>query len=108
MKNYSQLKRLWLDLGDFGALLSNGIDSWQDHGSGLLRTILHKNNLPTEIISLRTMKSWYEYEQSIKSYDMLLMNVRSYTFPFARQAAKIFKQQNPSGLVIAEIGRAHV
>jgi len=36
----------------------------------------------------------------VAGYDQLIMNVRSYTFPFAFQAAKIFKQVNPNGLVI--------
>ncbi len=32
---------------------------------------------------------------------MLLMNVRSYTFPSAYKAAQIFKELNPNGLVLA-------
>ena len=31
---------------------------------------------------------------------MLIMNVRSYTYPFAYKAAQTFKQVNPKGLVI--------
>ena len=96
-------KRLWLDLGEFGNLTGPfyNADSWQDHGQALLRTILHKNNLMTDLASLRTMRSWVDVPPVMRGYDMLLMNVRSYTFPFAKQAAKIFKQLNPSGVVIA-------
>jgi radical SAM superfamily enzyme YgiQ (UPF0313 family) len=95
-------KRLWLDLGEFGNLLgpNYGGDSWQDHGLGLLRTIMHRNGLMTDVISLRSMRSWDEFAPAVQGYDMLLMNVRSYTFPFAREAARIFKQVNPRGLVL--------
>ena len=31
---------------------------------------------------------------------MLIMNVRSYTFPVAYKAAKIFKEVNPNGLIL--------
>jgi radical SAM superfamily enzyme YgiQ (UPF0313 family) len=31
---------------------------------------------------------------------MLIMNVRSYTFPVARKSAQIFKEVNPNGLVL--------
>lgn len=96
-------KRLWLDLGDFKTLLppNLGGDTWQDHGSGLLRTILHKNNLLTDIASLRLMNSYDELIPAFQNYDMLLLNVRSYTFPFAKNAARIFKEVNPNGLVLA-------
>jgi len=64
-------KRLWLDLGDLGVLVDRGgaHPQWQDHGMGLLRTILHAHG------------------------------VKSYTFPVACEAARIFKAVNPGGLV---------
>lgn len=98
----TQPKRLWLDLGEFGNLLGPhyGADSWQDHGQALLRTILHKNNVMTDGASLRVMRDWNELPPALKGYDVLLMNVRSYTFPFAKRAANIFKQVNPNGIVI--------
>ena len=43
-------KRLWLDLGDLGDLVNPAgpHEQWQDHGLGLLRTILHQNGvIPT-------------------------------------------------------------
>lgn len=100
-------KRLWLDLGDFGVFLqpSLGTEAWQDHGSGLLRTILHKNNLFTEVASLRNMTGWGDAALAMMKYDMLLMNVRSYTFPQAKKAAELFKQLNPNGIVI--VGGIH-
>jgi radical SAM superfamily enzyme YgiQ (UPF0313 family) len=102
MTTTNTIKRLWLDLGDFGRFLEPTFDTeaWQDHGSGLLRTLLHKNGLYTDIVSLRGLKDWSEVPPALKGYDMLLMNVRSYTFPLAREAARIFKEQNPSGIVV--------
>jgi radical SAM superfamily enzyme YgiQ (UPF0313 family) len=36
----------------------------------------------------------------LRGYDVLIMNVRSYTFPMAYRAARIFKEINPGGIVI--------
>jgi radical SAM superfamily enzyme YgiQ (UPF0313 family) len=95
-------KKLWLDLGDYGAWLGPemGGDMWQDHGSGVLRTILHKRGVLTDIVSLKNMTGPEELAPAFAGYDMLIMNVRSYTYPLARDAAKIFKQVNPNGLVV--------
>lgn len=68
---------------------------------GLLRTILHNNGVQTDMFSLRSLITWKQLYRRFRGYDMLLMNVRSYTFPFAFKAAKIFKEVNPKGLVIA-------
>src|SRR5258708_238255 len=100
-------KILWLDLGDLGVFVwpSGPQDRWQDHGMGLLRTILHNNGVQTDMFSLRSLISWRQLPKRLRGYDMLLMNVRSYTFPFALKAAKAFKQVNPKGLVI--VGGMH-
>jgi anaerobic magnesium-protoporphyrin IX monomethyl ester cyclase len=95
-------KRLWLDLGDFGVLVHTGgaHPQWQDHGLGLLRTILHANGVPTDLASTRACTSWDALREHLRGYDMLIMNVRSYTFPIACTAARIFKELNPGGLVV--------
>jgi len=67
---------------------------------GLLRTILHNNGVQTDMLSTRSLLSWDELYPRIQGYDMLIMNVRSYTYPFAYKAAKIFKEVNPKGLVL--------
>ncbi len=81
-------KRLWLDLGDLGDLVNPAgpHEQWQDHGMGLLRTILKNNGIETDMFSTRQCTSWDEVERRMKGYDMLIMNVRSYTFrsPIAR------------------------
>jgi len=100
-------KILWLDLGDVGDLVRprGPHEQWQDHGLGLLRTILHQNGVITDIYSTRRATSWRQVRKNLKGYDMLLMNVRSYMFPMAYRAAKLFKELNPEGLVV--VGGMH-
>ncbi|MGH7772531.1 MAG: hypothetical protein ACREQA_09895, partial [Candidatus Binatia bacterium] len=95
-------KRLWLDLGDLGVLVNRAspLEQWQDHGMGLLRTILHNNGVMTDMFSTRACTSWRKVGKKLKGYDTLIMNVRSYTFPIAYRAAKLFKEMNPQGVVI--------
>lgn len=95
--------RLFLDLGDLGDLVHpNGPhEQWQDHGLGLLRTILHNNGLLTDIASTRACTSWEQLARQMQGYDLLIMNVRSYTYPAAYRAAQIFKQLNPQGVILA-------
>ncbi len=96
-------RRLWLDLGDLGDLVNPAgpHEQWQDHGMGLLRTILHQNGVMTDMFSTRACTSWDQVQKRMYGYDMLLMNVRSYTFPVAYRSAKLFKEVNPNGIVIA-------
>jgi anaerobic magnesium-protoporphyrin IX monomethyl ester cyclase len=96
------MRRLWLDLGDLGVFVkpAGAHDRWQDHGMGLLRTILHEGGVETDMFSTRSLLSWDELYPRLRNYDMLIMNVRSYTFPFAYKAARIFKEVNPKGIVI--------
>lgn len=95
-------KIVWLDLGDLGDLIKpNGPhEQWQDHGLGLLRTILHNNGLPTELRSTRAVTGWDQLRRQLQGFEILIMNVRSYTFPVAYKAAQIFKEVNPNGLVL--------
>jgi len=103
--NTSQI--LWLDLGEFDSLNTkkDPQGKWQDHGLGLLRTILHQNEIFTDIASTRSVSSWEELSPRLEGYKILLMNVRSYTFPIASGASRLFKQLNPNGLVI--VGGMH-
>ncbi len=98
---------LWLDLGDLGDLVNpdGPHEQWQDHGLGLLRTILHNNGITTDLLSTRAMTSWKQLQKNLKGYEMLLMNVRSYTFPVAYKSAKLFKEINPTGTIL--VGGMH-
>jgi radical SAM superfamily enzyme YgiQ (UPF0313 family) len=95
-------KILWLDLGDLGDLVKpNGPhEQWQDHGLGLLRTILHNHGIITDLLSTRSMTSWDQLRKNLQGYDMMIMNVRSYTFPTAYKSAKLFKEVNPHGMIL--------
>ena len=102
-----KIRRLWLDLGDLGDLVNPAgpHEQWQDHGLGLLRTILHQHGVMTDMFSTRQCATWDEVQARMQGYDMLIMNVRSYTYPVAYRSARIFKQLNPHGLVI--VGGMH-
>ena len=97
-----QSKILWLDLGDLGDLVKpdGPHEQWQDHGLGLLRTILHQHGVSTDLLSTRAVTSWDQLGKQLSGYEMMLLNVRSYTFPVARKAAQLFKEVNPNGLVL--------
>jgi len=94
---------LWLDLGDLGDLVHprGPHEQWQDHGLGLLRTVLHNDGITSDLYSVRLATSWRQVRKNLQGYDTLIMNVRSYTFPVACKSAQIFKKVNPTGLVIA-------
>ncbi len=97
------MKRLWLDIGDLGVYVrpAGAHDRWQDHGLGLLRTVLRQNGVETDLFSTRSLRSWKDLPARLQGYDMLILNVRSYTFPFAYKAAQEFKKVNPKGIVLA-------
>lgn len=93
---------VWLDLGDLGDLVNpqGPHEQWQDHGLGLLRTILHQNGVQTDLLSTRTVTNWNKLKHQLTGYKMMLMNVRSYTFPVARKAGQLFKEVNPEGIIL--------
>jgi len=95
-------KIVWVDLGDLGDLVNPAgpHEQWQDHGLGLLRTILHQNGVFTNLLSTRACTSWDQLRHQLKGYEMMIMNVRSYTYPSAYRAAKIFKEVNPNGMIL--------
>ena len=96
-------KIVWIDLGDLGDLVhpDGPHEQWQDHGLGLLRTILKQNGIETDVVSTRAVTSWEQLRKQIVGYEMAIMNVRSYTFPSGRKSAQLFKEVNPQGIVLA-------
>ncbi len=88
---------LWLDLGDLGDLVHPGgpHEQWQDHGLGLLRTILKQAGIQTDLASTRAVTSWEQLKPQLAGYDMLLMNVRSYTYPPALQGGQALQAAQP-------------
>ena len=103
VKKQANNKILWLDLGDLGDLVhpSGPHEQWQDHGLGLLRTIMHQAGIMTDLASTRAVTKWEQLARQMQGYEMLLMNVRSYTYPVGLKAAQLFKQVNPNGIVLA-------
>ena len=103
----NQSRVLWLDLGDLGDLVRpmGAHEQWQDHGLGLLRTVLHGSGIKTDMFSTRQCDDWDEVARHLVGYDTLAMNVRSYTYPGALRAARLFKQANPRGTVL--VGGMH-
>ncbi|MCP5085639.1 MAG: B12-binding domain-containing radical SAM protein [Rhodobacteraceae bacterium] len=92
---------IWVDLGEFGELTSFDSEAcFQDHGVGLLRTIMHKEGLISDLVSLRTTNSWDTIRKQLKNRKILILNVRSYHVEPAREAARIFKELNPDGVVV--------
>ena len=71
-------KIVWVDLGDLGDLVNPAgpHEQWQDHGLGLLRTILHQNGVMTDLLSTRAITSWDQLKPQLKGYEMMIMNVR--------------------------------
>lgn len=78
-----------------------------DHGAGVLLTIARKAGIEFDRLSLRQMSGWGELRMAFKEIGaaQLCMNARSYNWPMAKQAARIFKDVNPAGKVL--IGGMH-
>jgi hypothetical protein len=97
---------VWLDLGALGSLTRyDDGDDWQDHWMGLIRTIMHREGLPTEVVSVRNAKTWDDVTRQLWDYDVLLMNAQRYNFDIALKSVGIFKQVNFRGQVF--IGGMH-
>lgn len=97
------MKRLSLDLGDFRELIDPNVgphERWHSHGDALVLTMADRAGIEFDRKSLRLMSGWGEWRAACKGYDLLTLNVRSYSFPMAYRAAKIFKDVNPGGVVV--------
>lgn len=97
------MRRLSLDLGDFRDLVDPHVHAhqrWHDHGRALTLTLAQREKIAFDLASLRLMSSWGEWRAACKGYDLLALNVRSYTYPMARRAAEVFKLVNPAGVVV--------
>lgn len=90
---------LWFSLDDAGSFIAR-IKPYQNHTIGLLRTILHNNNIKTELATTRLVFTKSQIVKQVRGFDILLMSVMSFNFPFAKACARIFKDVNPHGKVI--------
>jgi hypothetical protein len=90
-------KICWVDLGSYGLFLENGpisSESWQDHGLGLLRTIMHRDGVISDVVSVKNHSTIESLVREIKGYDKIIMNVRTYTLFQAKEIAEIYKKEN--------------
>lgn len=102
----NKISTLWFDLGELGAFnKDHAFDKWQDHGLGILRTIMHNAGIQSDVITLKDQSDWNNINHLVKDYNVLLMNVRSYNFPLAKKVAEIFKSENNESKVI--VGGIH-
>ena len=102
----NEISPLWFDLGELGAFnKDHAFDKWQDHGLGILRTIMHNAGIQSDVITLKDQSDWNNINHLVKDYNVLLMNVRSYNFPLAKKVAEIFKSENKNSKVI--VGGIH-
>lgn len=91
------MKRLCLEADELGRWHQphGPHECWQDLGAGLLMTLAKEHGYPFDSLSLKVLHSWAEWRALVKSYNLLCMNVRSWRFRWARQAAQIAKAANP-------------
>jgi len=103
----SAARPLFLDLGPLGDWVTprGPLEQWQDHGLGLLRTILWRAGVPTAVASTRACRAWSELDLPFRRASLLLMNVRSYTYRLAVEAARRFHEVNSDGWVL--VGGLH-
>ncbi len=99
-----QRKRLWLDIGDPGVFLrpAGPLERYQDFGLGLLRTVMDRAGLRTDIASTRCVARVQDLGRGLRGYDAARHErAERRSFPMAREAAELFKVLNPRGRVVA-------
>ena len=97
-------KILWMSLDDAGVFVSRR-KPYINHAIALLRTVLYNAGIKTDFKTLRYVWQKEQVRDRVYGYDILLMSVMSFNFPYAVAVAKIFKECNPAGKVI--VGGVH-
>jgi len=92
------MKYLFLEANDLGKWYENHSihERFGDLGQGLLLTIAKDNGYQIDSLSLKQMHSWAQFRMIVKPYDVLIMNVRSWRYRWAKRAAEIAKSANPN------------
>ncbi len=95
------MKYLFLEANDLGQWLGqHGVhERFGDLGQGLLLTVAKQHGFRVDSLSLKQLHSWAEFRLRVKPYDVLIMNVRSWRFRWAKRAAEIAKSTNPNSQV---------
>lgn len=106
--NMNNLKLCFVDLGPWGAFLPGShfsTDLWQDHGLGLIRTVVHDAGWDTFVLTTRNYARASDMVKDLKAFNVVIMNVRSYSFGQAKEISTLYKQENASGRVL--VGGMH-
>lgn len=80
-------------------------DHWQDHGIGLLRTILKNSKIKTCVYSTKNYVDAKALVEDIYLHSKIIMNIRTYNYHVAKEIAQLYKSRNPDGLVM--VGGMH-
>lgn len=98
----------FVDLGPWGAFLPGGpvsTELWQDHGLGLIRTVVHEAGWSTFVLSTKNYSRGAEIAKDLRAFEILVMNIRSYSLGQAKEISALYKKLNPQGRVL--VGGMH-
>jgi radical SAM superfamily enzyme YgiQ (UPF0313 family) len=103
-----ELNICFVDLGPWGAFLPGAplsTDLWQDHGLGLLRTVVDNAGFGSFVLTTRNYTAVAEIAKDLSAFEVVIMNVRSYNYVQAKDISTAFKERNPQGKVL--VGGMH-
>ncbi len=93
-------KTILVDLGDFNALQHpDPFVSWHNHGVGLLVATCRKEGLNVDLISLKHLGDWNEFEEKIRGYNLMGISMMSSDYPNAMKLIEIAKKQGLTVIV---------
>jgi len=105
MKNISIC---FVDLGPWGAFLPGAplsTEVWQDHGLGLLRTVVTTAGWNSFVLSTRNYRDAATMAKDLQAFEIVIMNVRSYSFVQAKEISTLYKEGKPERKVL--VGGMH-
>lgn len=78
---------------------------WIHHGVALLIAYAKKQGIPLDLIDVRRLKNWSEYEQKVSKYNVLCFSINSIDYPTYLECLSHAKNANPSVTVV--VGGIH-
>ena len=78
---------------------------WIQHGIALLIAYAKKNDVAIDLIDLRRLKSWEEYDRKVLGYEVLCFSVNSIDFYGYQECLKHAKEANSKATII--VGGIH-
>lgn len=98
----------------FPGVIEHGFNSvkkphgnWMNHGLALISASLKKQGHQVDLIDLRELSGWDEFEAQIQSFDSMVVGITMMSLDFepALQAAKIIKKHRPNVKIL--VGGPH-